>query len=100
LTFTGRILSGSDGFELGLVTRTANDPLSAALALADEIAQKSPDAVRAAKRLYDEFWTSNDTAAALVLETELQVGLVGTPNQIAAVMAGMSGERPVFVNPA
>jgi len=100
LTFTGRILSGSDGFELGLVTRTADDPLSAALALADEIAQKSPDAVRAAKRLYDEFWTSNDTAAALVLETELQAGLVGTPNQIAAVMAGMSGERPVFVNPA
>ena len=41
--------------------------------LADEIAQKSPDAVRAAKRLYDRTWTSSDTAAALVLETELHI---------------------------
>ncbi len=100
LTFSGRIVSGSEGFELGLVTRTADDPLSAAQALADDIAQKSPDAVRAAKRLYDQTWTSSDAAAALVLETELQSGLIGKPNQIAAVVAGMSGERPVFVDPA
>jgi enoyl-CoA hydratase/carnithine racemase len=100
LTFTGRIVSGSEGFELGLVTRIVEDPLSAALALADEIAQKSPDAVRAAKRLYDETWASSDPAAALALESELQNGLIGKPNQIAAVMAGMSGEKPVFVNPA
>jgi enoyl-CoA hydratase/carnithine racemase len=99
LTFTGRIVSGSEAVELGLVTRTAEDPLSAALALADEIAQKSPDAVRAAKRLYDETWTSNDTATALVLESQLQTGLIGKPNQIAAVVAGMSGEQPVFVDP-
>jgi enoyl-CoA hydratase/carnithine racemase len=100
LTFSGRIVSGSEGLKLGLVTRTAEDPLSAALSLADEISQKSPDAVRAAKRLYDETWTSNDTAAALVLESELQTGLIGKPNQIAAVVAGMSGEPPVFVDPA
>jgi enoyl-CoA hydratase/carnithine racemase len=100
LTFSGRIVSGSESFELGLVTRTADDPLAAALALADDIAQKSPNAVRAAKRLYDETWTSNDSAAALVLETDLQVGLIGSHNQIAAVMAGMSGEPPVFADPA
>jgi enoyl-CoA hydratase/carnithine racemase len=100
LTFSGRIVSGSEGLELGLVTRTADDPLSAAMSLAEEIAQKSPEAVRAAKRLYDEAWTSNDTAAALVLESELQTGLIGKPNQIAAVVAGMSGEPPVFVDPA
>src|SRR3954462_12468155 len=51
LTFSGRIVSGSEGSELGLITRTAADPLSAALALAGEIALKSPDAIRAAKRL-------------------------------------------------
>jgi enoyl-CoA hydratase/carnithine racemase len=100
LTFSGRIVSGSEGSALGLVTRTADDPLAEALALADEIAQKSPDAVRAAKRLYDETWTGNDGAAALVLETDLQVGLIGKANQIAAVTAGMSGAPPVFVDPA
>jgi enoyl-CoA hydratase/carnithine racemase len=100
LTFSGRIVSGSEALELGLVTRTVEDPLAAALSLAEEISQKSPDAVRAAKRLYDETWVSSDTASALVLESELQTGLIGKPNQIAAVMAGMSGERPVFVDPA
>ncbi|WP_205876924.1 crotonase/enoyl-CoA hydratase family protein [Mycobacterium camsae] len=100
LTFTGRIVTGSEGSELGLITRTAADPLSAALALAGEIASKSPDAVRAAKRLYDETWISNDPASALGLESQLQAGLIGSPNQIAAVVAGMSGERPVFTDPA
>jgi enoyl-CoA hydratase/carnithine racemase len=99
LTFSGRVVSGSEALAIGLVTRAAEDPLSAALSLADEIAQKSPDAVRAAKRLYDETWVSDDAAAALALESELQTGLIGEPNQIAAVVAGMSGEQPVFVDP-
>ena len=100
LTFSGRIVSGTQAHALGLVTRTADDPLASALALADEIAQKSPDAIRAAKRLYDQTWVSSDSAASLVLESELQTGLIGKPNQIAAVVAGMSGEKPVFVDPA
>jgi enoyl-CoA hydratase/carnithine racemase len=100
LTFSGRIVSGSEALALGLVTRNSDDPLASALALADEIAQKSPDAVRAAKRLYDQTWVSDDVAAALIRESELQVGLIGAPNQIAAVVAGMSGEQPVFVDPA
>lgn len=100
LTFTGRIVSGSEGSDLGLVTRTADDPLSAALTLAQEISQKSPDAVRAAKRLYDQTWASDDAAAALALESQLQTALIGKPNQIAAVVAGMSGERPTFVDPS
>ncbi len=100
LTFTGRIVSGSDGAAMGLVTRTAADPLAAAHALADEIAQKSPDAIRRAKRLYNDTWMSNDAAAALALESDLQTELIGSPNQIAAVMAGMSGDKPVFIDPA
>ncbi|WP_094288361.1 crotonase/enoyl-CoA hydratase family protein [Mycobacterium lehmannii] len=99
LTFTGRIVSGSEASELGLVTRTADDPLAAALILADDIAQRSPDAVRAAKRLYNETWVSDDAAAALSRESQLQTELLGKPNQIAAVTAGMSGEQPVFTDP-
>lgn len=99
LTFTGRIVSGTDAFALGLVTRTSDDPLASALELAEEIAQKSPNAVRAAKRLYDQTWVSDDAAYALKLESELQTALIGKPNQIAAVMAGISGEKPVFVDP-
>ncbi|WP_029539788.1 MULTISPECIES: crotonase/enoyl-CoA hydratase family protein [unclassified Rhodococcus (in: high G+C Gram-positive bacteria)] len=100
LTFTGRILSGDEANALGLVTRTAEDPLASALKLANEITQKSPDAVRAAKRLYDETWSGTDAAAALMLETDLQTELYGRPNQVEAVSAGVCKRAPSFADPA
>ncbi len=98
LTMTARRLSGTEAAELGLVTRVADDPLAAARALAAEIAERSPDAVRAAKRLYEEAWP-RPAANALELETDLQRSLMGSPNQIAAVMAGMGGEPAEFTDP-
>lgn len=53
LTFTARVVSGEEARSLGLVTHVADDPLAAALALAEEIGQRSPDAVLAAKRVLD-----------------------------------------------
>jgi enoyl-CoA hydratase/carnithine racemase len=100
LTYTGRVVSGAEAAQLGLVTRVADDPLSAALELATEIAGKSPDAVRRAKRMYEDTWQTDDRAAALLLESELQAQIIGKPNQIAAVTAGMSGEPPVFTDPS
>ncbi|MFD1811106.1 crotonase/enoyl-CoA hydratase family protein [Rhodococcus gannanensis] len=99
LTFTGRILSGTEAQSLGIVTRTVEDPLAAALDLAREIAGKSPHAVQAAKRLYDETWAGNDPAAALLLESELQVSLMGSPNQLEAVSAGMTKRPANFADP-
>lgn len=99
LTFTGRIMSGIDADAIGLVTHVADDPLAAALELAREIAGKSPHAVQAAKRLYDETWASSDPAAALLRETELQVGLMGSPNQVEAVTAGMARRAAEFADP-
>src|ERR1700735_353118 len=100
VTFSGRIVSGSEALALGLVTRKRDDSLASALTLEDDSAQKSPNSFRAANRLYDQTWVSDDAAAALIRESELQEGLIGKPNQIAAVVAGMSGEQPVFVDPA
>ncbi|HWF52338.1 MAG TPA: crotonase/enoyl-CoA hydratase family protein [Solirubrobacteraceae bacterium] len=98
LTFTGRVVSGEEALGLGLVTRVSEDPLAGAKALAAEIAGRSPDAVRAAKRLFDEAW--NESAeASLALEVELQGGLIGSPNQLAAVMAGMAKEPAAFTDP-
>src|SRR5438874_2830772 len=56
LALTGRVLSGEEALAIGLVTRLAEDPLSVAGALADEIASRSPDAVRGVKRLFRESW--------------------------------------------
>ena len=59
LTFTARRIDGTEAARLGVVTRTADDPHAAAQELAAEIAQRSPDAVRGAKRLFDESWTGD-----------------------------------------
>ena len=98
LTYTGRIVSGEEAAALGLVTRTAADPLAAALELAQEIAGRSPDAVRAAKRLYDTAWNT-PVEEGLLLETDLQRALIGSPNQIAAVTAGMTKQPGEFADP-
>jgi enoyl-CoA hydratase/carnithine racemase len=98
LTFTGRVFDGTEAARLGVVTRVADDPLAAARELADEIAGRSPDAVRAAKRLYDESWTG-DAQRTLALEAELQLGLIGSLNQLAAVAAGFASEPAEFVDP-
>jgi enoyl-CoA hydratase/carnithine racemase len=97
LTYTGRVLSGTEAAELGVVTHVADDPLAAAQELAAEIAGRSPDAMRAAKRLYDTSW-HGPVEAGLLLETELQVGLIGSPNQIEAVRAGMAKEPASFAD--
>ncbi len=99
LTYTGRVLSGVEADELDVVTRVEADPLAAARALAAEIAGKSPDAVRGAKRLFDEAWTG-DAQETLALEAKLQLGLIGSPNQIAAVTAGVTKQPAEFVDPS
>jgi enoyl-CoA hydratase/carnithine racemase len=98
LTWTGRIFSGEEAHSLGLVTRVASEPLAAATELARAIAARSPDAVRRAKRLYDESWTAG-ADQSLALEAELQLELIGSPNQLAAVAAGVDGSPAEFADP-
>ena len=40
LTFSGRVLSGTEAEKIGLITHVAEDPLAAAMALAEEIARR------------------------------------------------------------
>lgn len=95
LTFTGRILNGEQAKAAGLVTRVADDPFAEAMALAEEIAGKSPDAVRAGKALYEQAWHA-DTRTGLELEAALQAELIGTANQIEAVKANFEKRAPEF----
>ncbi len=98
LTYTARIVTGAEASRLGLVTRLAEDPLEASLELAEEIAAHSPDAVRRAKRLFDQSWTE-PAAQTLALEADLQGELIGTPNQMAALSAGLNRQKPSFADP-
>jgi enoyl-CoA hydratase/carnithine racemase len=98
LTFTGRKVGAAEAHELGLVTRLADDPGTAAGELAAEIATKSPDAIRRGKLLLER--TYNAAAPeALALEEKLQRELLGSPNQLAAVQAAISREPAEFRDP-
>jgi enoyl-CoA hydratase/carnithine racemase len=95
LVFTGRILPASEGAALGLVTRLSNDPVADALAVAREIAGRSPDAVRGAKRLINRL--SNAGAAEhFAAEREIIFKLIGSPNQVEAITANFENRTPVF----
>ncbi len=86
LAMTGRILSGVEAAELGLVTRVHNEPFNEAMKLAEEIAKRSPDSVAFNKRLFQNtFRGAASETDALALETLLQKKLLGSYNQLAAV---------------
>jgi len=99
LTFTGRVVSGTEAVALGLATRVADDPRAAALEVAAEIAGRSPDAIRAAKQLLDRSGVGS-VEEGLRLEESLQRGLIGRPNQLEAVRANMEKRAPRFSDPA
>lgn len=95
LTFTGRIVQAEEARALGLVTRIADDPLAHAMALAREIASKSPDAIRLGKQLLDASWRA-DEATGLALEATLQGRLIGSPNQIESIRANFEKRGAKF----
>ncbi len=95
LIYSARALSGSEACEVGLGTYLADDPRAAALAAAREVAQKNPDAIRAAKRLM-AVAERGDHAAILQAESDEQDRLVGSPNQREAVLANLEKRAPRF----
>ncbi|MBL0900489.1 MAG: enoyl-CoA hydratase/isomerase family protein [Reyranella sp.] len=88
LTYTGRIFDGAEAQQMGFVTRVVDDPRAAALETAREIASKSPDAIRADKRLLNAA-VATDAASGLMMESVEQQKLIGSPNQLEAIMSNL-----------
>lgn len=99
LTFTGRVFSGEEALRIGFATRLSADPLAEALQMAHEIAGKSPDAIRAGKRLLNAS-LAQSAAELLMAESVEQKALIGSPNQAEAVKANMERRAPRFSPPA
>jgi enoyl-CoA hydratase/carnithine racemase len=96
LTFTGRIFSAQEALSYGLATRICDDPLAAAFEVARDIAGKSPDAIRAAKRLLNRLTV--DPGPALLAESVEQQKLIGGANQLEAVRANIEKRAPRFAD--
>ena len=97
LTFSGRQFTGEEAVRLGLATRVSADPYAEALAYAKEVAGRNPHAIRAAKRLLD-LAAEGDQKAILIAESAEQTALIGSPNQVEAVMANMQKRAPAFTD--
>jgi enoyl-CoA hydratase/carnithine racemase len=99
LVFTARVFDGREAYSLGLATRLSDTPLDDAMAMASEIAGRSPDAVRGAKALLNGLF--NDGAAEQFADERRVIGsLIGRPNQIEAVMANFEKRSAAFTDPA
>lgn len=95
LVFSARVFSGAEGFELGVVTRLSKTPQADAMDLAQEIAGRSPDAVRGAKKLINLM--ANDGAAQqFAAEREVIGKLIGGANQVEAVISHFEKRPPKF----
>lgn len=89
LTMTGRFFSGEEGAQYGLISKVSANPLVEAEALAQTIAQKSPDAIAATKYLFKKTW-KKDTRAALLWERLTQLRLLGRKNNRTAMANGLA----------
>ena len=95
MIYTNRQFNGHEAKAMGFATHVSDDPLTAALELARIIANKNPHAVRGAKRLCNMLADATD-AEILQAESDEQVKVIRTPNQIEAVMSEMEKRKPVF----
>jgi enoyl-CoA hydratase/carnithine racemase len=98
LTYTGRVFTAEEALAYGFATRIVENPHAEGMAVAQEIAQKSPDAIRAAKRLLNMVRVS-DPLTGLIVESAEQQNLIGGVNQVEAVRANLEKRAPHFLTP-
>jgi enoyl-CoA hydratase/carnithine racemase len=99
LTFTARLFDGHEALALGLATRLSDQPYEDAMALATEIASRSPDAVRGAKALFNGLLQAG-AADQFAAERQEIGALIGRPNQVEAIMANFEKRPAQFTDPA
>jgi enoyl-CoA hydratase/carnithine racemase len=98
LTWTGRMVSGTEAVALGLATRVSDDPRGTALALAAELAASNPHAIRGAKALLNQSGLVSQEQQFRD-ESRIMGSLIGSPNQVEAVAAYFEKRLPVFADP-
>lgn len=96
LTLSGRVVAADEALSLGLVSAVDAEPEVRARAWLATVLTRSPDAVAAAKRLFQEAEAAGD-ARALAAERRWQRRLMGGANQRRAVQRNLEAEPPPFL---
>jgi len=95
LTYTARIFSAQEAKDWGFITDIVADPVAHAMSVAQDITQKNPDAVRAAKGVIDSA-NYQTVAQGLLMESVEQDKIIGSSNQLEAVMSQLEKRNAVF----
>jgi enoyl-CoA hydratase/carnithine racemase len=98
LTYTHREFNGEEAARFGFATHVDPNPLERAMALAQEIASKSPTAIRKAKAISNHWYDSTEDQI-LLAESRANHELMFSPNQMESVAAGMAKRKGEFVDP-
>ncbi len=96
MVYSAQPVAADQARDWGLVTELSDDPQTAAQEMAQEIAGKSPSAIRAAKRLIAMSESGADEDTILLAESREQAGLIGRPHQMEVIAANMAKRPPVF----
>ena len=97
LVFTARVFDGREAHAIGLATKLSETPYEDAMAMAAEIAGRSPDAVRGAKQLINGL-LHEKAASQFEAERRIIGSLIGKPNQVEAVMSNFEKRAANFVD--
>ena len=97
LSYTAREFDAPEALAHGFVTRLADDPHAAAMAMARVIASRNPAAIRGIKRLY-AVAADGDAATVLQAETDEQLRVIRQPNQVEAVSANIEKRVASFTD--
>ena len=97
LVFTARIFSGQEAHEMGIATQLSHEVHADAMTMAREIAGRSPDAVRGAKKLIN-LLANSGAAEQFAAERAIIGQLIGSANQAEAVMSHFEKRPPNFVS--
>jgi enoyl-CoA hydratase/carnithine racemase len=95
LVLTARQFGSAEAARLGVITRIEKDSLDSSRTLANDIASRSPDAIKGCKRLFNDSWRS-PRKEGLVLEATIQKMLLGSVNQREAVASAMEKRPAIF----
>ncbi len=84
LAMTSETISAEQAQKIGLITEVAEDPEKAAIALANQLIERSPDSSRRIKKMYHQIWCTNERKI-LAKETINQIKVLLGKNQRIAV---------------
>lgn len=98
LAMTGRRFSGEQALDYGLATEVTPTPVEDALALAEQIVGRNPDAVRAIKQVLNQSALVG-VAEGLQQEAAASQGILGSSNQVEAISAKFEGRLACFSDP-